>query len=80
MNISLNLYSGSFSYAEIPKMFKNIIGVTGTLRTLSRYENKIIKDVYKINQNTFIPSIYANILGEEWKKKILIEKERNEYD
>jgi hypothetical protein len=80
MNISLNLYSGSFSYAEIPKMFKNIIGVTGTLRTLSKYENKIIKDVYKINQNTFIPSIYANILGEEWKKKILIEKERNEYD
>ena len=80
-NISLNFYSGNFSYAEIPKIFKNIIGVTGTLQTLSDLEKKIIKDDYDIKLNSYIHSIYTNKLkDEDWKNDIKIEKDEKEYE
>ncbi|CAF0753965.1 unnamed protein product [Brachionus calyciflorus] len=51
---------GSFSLAEIPKIgFRHILGVTGTLNTLSEKQEKIIRDDYKIYLRTIIPSIYA---------------------
>ena len=58
-SISINLYSSNFSYAEIPKIFKNIIGVTGTLKTLSDFEKKIITEDYNIKLNTYIQSNYS---------------------
>ncbi|CAF4669347.1 unnamed protein product [Rotaria sp. Silwood1] len=57
--ISIRIKCGSFSYAEIPLQFKYIMGVTGTLETLSDPEKQIIQNVYKIGKNTYIPSMFG---------------------
>jgi len=44
-----------FSYAEIPKKFDLILGVTGTLVSLGIYEMQVIKDDYNINKMTYTP-------------------------
>ncbi len=51
---------GSFSYAEIPKQYKCIMGVTGTLSTLSRPERDLLITVYGINKFTYMPSVYGD--------------------
>jgi uncharacterized protein (DUF1330 family) len=77
-NISINIKCGSFSYAEIPLDFKYIMGVTGTLKTLSDPEKRIIQHVYKISKNTFTPSVFGrNNLQFIEKYDIRIE---NEFD
>jgi hypothetical protein len=58
-NISIGIKCGSFSYAEIPNCFQFIMGVTGTLHTLSKSERNIVEDVYKIRKNTYIPSVFG---------------------
>ena len=56
---SISLTNGSFSFAEIPVSFNNIIvGVTGTLIGLTQQEKKILQDIYDINKYTYIPSIF----------------------
>jgi len=50
---------GFFAYAEIPKFFKFILGVTGTLKALNSEENKIINVNYNIKNKTFSPSVYG---------------------
>ncbi|CAF0938955.1 unnamed protein product [Adineta steineri] len=73
-NISINIKCGSFSYAEIPLEFTYIMGVTGTLKTLSDPEKQIIENVYKINKQTFIPSVFGqNNLKFVEKDDIMIE-------
>jgi hypothetical protein len=57
--ISMQVNCGSFSYAEIPHRFQAIMGVTGTLKTLSNAEKGIIQQNYQIKQNTYIPSIFG---------------------
>jgi hypothetical protein len=52
----LKLSVGSFSYSEIPKEFKYIMGVSGTLHMIEA-ENKILKS-YGIERKTIIPSMY----------------------
>lgn len=56
-DIGLILNTGSLSYMEIPKDYKFILGVTGTLSSLSSFEKEIIKS-YGISRTTFIPSIF----------------------
>jgi hypothetical protein len=57
---SLNIGCGSFSYSELPKWsFKGIIGVTGTLSSLSPAEQKIIADEYNLKTYTYTPSMYG---------------------
>ncbi|CAF4908972.1 unnamed protein product, partial [Rotaria sp. Silwood1] len=58
-NICIRIKCGSFSYAETSLQFKYIMGVTGTLVTLSDLEKAIIKSVYKIEKNTIIPSVFG---------------------
>ncbi|CAM2727660.1 unnamed protein product [Rotaria socialis] len=58
-NISIRIKCGSFSYAEIPLQFKYIMGVTGTLETLSDPEKKVIRNDYKIVKDTFAPSVFG---------------------
>lgn len=58
-NISMHIKCGSFSYAEIPHNFTHIMGVTGTLRTLSDPEKNVIQNVYKIYKNTYSPSVFG---------------------
>jgi hypothetical protein len=41
-NLCININCGSFSYAEIAHEFNFIIGVTGTLKSLSAPEKQII--------------------------------------
>ncbi|CAF0744473.1 unnamed protein product [Adineta steineri] len=78
-NISIKIKCGSFSYAEIPLEFRFIIGVTGTLETLSDPEKGIVKDVYKIGKNTYTPSVFGkNNLTFTEKHDIKIEN-RDDY-
>jgi hypothetical protein len=58
-NISISINCGNFSYAEVPHSFKNIMGVTGTLRTLSEPEKNIVRNVYGIQKNTYSPSVFG---------------------
>ncbi|CAF3955884.1 unnamed protein product [Rotaria sordida] len=57
--ISLRIKCGNFLYAKIPLQFTYIMGVTGTLKTLSDSEKQIIQDAYYIKKNTYIPSMFG---------------------
>ena len=41
-NLCITIKCGKFSYAEIPFNFDLILGVTGTLKNLSPFENSIV--------------------------------------
>jgi len=58
-NLEFHFPCGSFSYAEIPRMFACIMGVTGTLTSLSDAENDVINKNYNISKRTIMPSIYG---------------------
>ena len=58
-SIAIYLRCGSFSYAEIPSQFDVILGVSGTLKTLSKTEQRVIFDKYNISRHTYIPSLYG---------------------
>jgi hypothetical protein len=51
---------GSFSFAEIPKLYDVILGVSGTLETLSAPEQQILHGEYKIQLRTYMPSVYSS--------------------
>lgn len=53
------VYSGEFSYAEIPKQYSCIMGVTGTLKSLSANENDLLKNVYNVRRQSYMPSAYG---------------------
>ena len=57
--LSINIKAGKFSYAEIPFKFSLVLGVTGTLEYLSDYEKSIMKGIYKINKETYTPSVFG---------------------
>ena len=59
-HLGLTINCGQFSYAEIPKEYQCILGVTGTLETLCDFEKKVKDETYKITQETFAPSIYGD--------------------
>ena len=59
-NISIGVRCGSFSYAEMPKRFNYIMGVTGTLKTLSTFEKQIVESAYQIRTNTYMPSVFGD--------------------
>ena len=50
---------GCFSYAEIPSQYYSILGVTGTLNTISNSEEKFLNRDIGINTFTYIPSVYG---------------------
>ena len=56
--IKLNVTSNK-NLLEIPKQFKFIMGVTGTLKTLTKAERDIVVDVYNIRKNTYMPSVFG---------------------
>jgi hypothetical protein len=57
--IGINMVCGRFSYAELPRAYKRIMGVTGTLASLGEFEKKVMRDEYAITQSTLIPSFYG---------------------
>ena len=66
-HLGLMINCGQFSYAEIPKRYSLILGVTGTLvperkggpHPLGSFEQEIIHDDYKIMGQTELPSVYG---------------------
>ena len=59
MHCGLSIRCGSFSYAEIPKPYSQILGVTGTLDSLGDFEQSVIKKDYGIHLETKAPSMYG---------------------
>ena len=75
-NKVIGLNCGEFSFAEVPHEFELILGVSGTLKTLSDSEKKIISEAYKIENFTYSPSVYGDsnlIFDERQDIKILAE-------
>lgn len=58
-NLYLSIDCGSFSYAEMPKQYQCVMGVTGTLETLSAPQKALLKEVYQIQKSTYMPSVYG---------------------
>ncbi|CAF3144286.1 unnamed protein product [Rotaria sp. Silwood2] len=58
-NVGIIINCGTFSYAEMPHEFAYIAGVTGTLKTLAKPEMRILKNVYNICKNTYMPSVFG---------------------
>ena len=57
--VGLLIACGNFSYAEVPRAYACIMGVTGTLETLSACERALLADVYRIRRATYVPSVYG---------------------
>jgi hypothetical protein len=55
----IGINTAEFSYAEVPLCFSIILGVTGTLSTLSKPEKDIIENIYEIKYNTISPSVHG---------------------
>eukprot|EP01133_Synstelium_polycarpum_P012772 gene12772-14983_t len=55
----MHLQCGAFSYAKLPGKFDKILGVSGTLETLSETTKSIIKLGFNIHKSTFIPSVFG---------------------
>jgi hypothetical protein len=63
-SIKLVVNCGEFSYAEVPKKYLRIVGVTGTLKTLTAPQQKLLKDEYGVDKKTFVPSVFGkNVLS-----------------
>ncbi|ETO08396.1 Helicase conserved domain containing protein [Reticulomyxa filosa] len=58
-NICLSFRVGTFSYAEVPKNFSCIMGVSGTLKTLSEPEQKVVESDYGVSKYTYMPSLFG---------------------
>ncbi|KAL4496937.1 hypothetical protein ABPG72_002093 [Tetrahymena utriculariae] len=78
-NIFIGIRCGSFSYAKIPQKFQYIMGVTGTLKSLTDFEKKIVEN-YNIYYQTFIPSVFGDNKRKFCKKDdVYIENKDNYY-
>ena len=79
--IGLIVNCGAFSYAEMLRdmgTFARIIGVTGTLKTLSSAEKAIIRDEFRIKRYSYIPSAYGlNKFVFEKNKGVKVEDDKD---
>ena len=78
--IGFTVDCGQFSYAEVPKLYDCIMGVTGTLQTLSPPEKDLLQKVYAIRTFTYMPSVYGknNLdFGGNSPKDFIIEEDRS---
>jgi hypothetical protein len=58
--LPLTLDCSMFSYAEVPKGYPQILGVTGALSCLGEFERTVISDDYGIGRSTYTPSVYGD--------------------
>eukprot|EP00048_Salpingoeca_helianthica_P005522 m.88664 g.88664 ORF g.88664 m.88664 type:complete len:671 (+) comp13632_c0_seq2:4786-6798(+) len=63
---------GKFSYAEIPKRYSLIMGVTGTLKELSRGQCDMLHTDYHVEHFTFLPSVYVKGLKFDVAKDLVV--------
>jgi energy-coupling factor transporter ATP-binding protein EcfA2 len=78
-NISIGIKCGAFSYAEIPKRFNYILGVTGTLKTISKSEKQIIEEAYNIKKKTYMPSVFGENKRKFAKEADVFIENRDDY-
>jgi hypothetical protein len=57
--IGLLLHCGEFAYAQVPKRYAAMMGVTGTLEALTRAQTALLNNEYGIRRKTFMPSVYG---------------------
>jgi hypothetical protein len=57
--LCIELVVAEFSYAALPKLFKHIIGVTGTLSSMPRFKKEILRNSYGVTNNYLIPSSFG---------------------
>lgn len=55
----IKVHCGHFSYAEVPLLFDSIMGVSGTLKTLTPQEKQVISERYGIRRFVFMPSVFG---------------------
>jgi len=70
----LTVACGAFSYAQIPKEVHRILGVSGSLDTITDVELGILEQDYGIHKKTYIPSVYGD------NKLRFIPKRKNQED
>ena len=58
-NLKLLVKCGEFLFAKLPQDFDLVMGVTGTLETMSSVEKSIVKDNYNIKRMVYMPSVYG---------------------
>ena len=58
-SLQICLMVAEFSYAQLPKFFTNILGVTGTLEVLPKYKKEQLAARYKFNDQFAIPSAFG---------------------
>ena len=88
-HFGLMINCGQFSYAEIPKRYSLILGVTGTLmpekkdgpHPLGIFEQEIVRDDYKIRGQTELPSVFGerNLTFRE-NEHVIVHKRTDEFD
>ena len=79
-NVGIIIHCGTFSYAEMPLDFAYITGVSGTLKTLARTEKEILRKVYKIEKNTYMPSVFGqNNRNYNSNNDVLVENQTEYY-
>ncbi|CAF4591086.1 unnamed protein product [Rotaria sp. Silwood2] len=60
MNVGFIIHCGTFSYAEMPLDFAFIGDVTGTLKPLATTEKYILREVYRAQKTTYMPSVFGS--------------------
>jgi hypothetical protein len=58
--IGLLIKSGEFSYAEMLKRYKYVLGLTGTLSTLDSATKLQLESLLEVSQFTYMPSVYGD--------------------
>ena len=58
--LELSLIVAEFSYSDLPKFFGTILGVTGTLKSMSPFKNEELERRYEVKRKYYIPSVYGD--------------------
>eukprot|EP00041_Stephanoeca_diplocostata_P038836 m.1559437 g.1559437 ORF g.1559437 m.1559437 type:complete len:2778 (+) comp25276_c0_seq3:118-8451(+) len=81
-HIALQVACGQFSYAEAPKEYGVILGVTGTLeQSLSLpHQRKVLEKEYNITRQTLMPSMFGDSkLNFKERDHVFVEKDTDTY-
>ena len=68
--ISIPIFCGAFSFAEIPTKYRNMVGVTGTLETMGDAQKRIFVEDYGIDTWNYLPTMYGDATGNFSTKRI----------
>ena len=78
-HVGIVVNCGAFSYAEMPHSFSYISGVSGTLKTLTASEIEVLKTIYGIQRQTFMPSVFGKSNRNYNSKNDVLAVEGSEY-